>query len=237
MQNQHNLEYSGLKELLITEKYRINYNNFIVERCVKKMASPNGCVDFGAGIGTLSRILEKKLNLSVVCVEIDEENIRYLNNRALKNSRSINDIEEDVDLVFSSNVLEHIEDDVDSLCSIRRKLNSHGVLYLYLPASMLIWSKVDDIVGHYRRYSRSEIKQKLMSSGFEVESIYYADSIGFLAIFLIKLFRCNTDKVVESPKTLKIYDTFIFPLSKFLDAIGLKYLFGKNLIVFAKKID
>ena len=237
MQNESNTKYTGLEELLTTEKNRKNYNRFIVESCLKKVEKPNNIIDFGAGIGTLSEILKQKFNTSPICIEIDEKNIKYLNNRNFENFKNIDDVKGKVDLVFSSNVLEHVKDDFVVLKSINNKLNSNCYLYLYLPANMLLWSEVDESVGHYRRYSRLEIKKKLISAGFEIKSIYYADSIGFMAILIMKLIGYDADKVIESSAILNTYDRYIFPLSKFFDAIGLKFLFGKNLIVLAKKIN
>ena len=236
MQNESNLRYSGLVELQNTENYLNNYNNYIVDQCVKKVRKPNSCIDFGAGIGTLSVLLVKNYGISPICVEIDEENIKFLNTRNLQNFRNINAVKGCVDLVFSSNVLEHIKDDDTVLEAISEKLNISGYLYLYLPANMLLWSELDEIVGHYRRYSRSEIKRKLTSAGFEIESIHYADSIGFFASLFIKLVGFDKNNAIGSPTSLKIYDRYILPFSKFFDAIGLKFFFGKNIVAVAKKM-
>jgi len=237
MQNESNLKYSGLIELQNTENYLNNYNNYIVEQCVRQVEKPNSYIDFGAGIGTLSEILKIKFGVSPICIEIDEENIKYLEDRNLQNFKNFDDVEGGIDLVFSSNVLEHIKDDVSVLQSIKNKLNSNGYLYLYLPANMLLWSELDVNVGHYRRYSRSEIKRKLRSVGFEIKSVHYADSIGFFASLMMKLVGYDSDNGIGSPTSLKIYDRYILPFSKFFDAIGLKLLFGKNIVAVAKKID
>ena len=61
MQNESNSKYTGLEELLAAEKYRNNYNEYIVENCVRQVEKPNSFIDFGAGIGTLSEILKIKL--------------------------------------------------------------------------------------------------------------------------------------------------------------------------------
>ena len=236
MQNKSNLKYTGLEELLAAETYRKNYNKFIVDKCVNQIDKPDSFIDFGAGIGTLSEILKSNLGVSPICIEIDEKNKQYLDNRGFQNFTDIADVHVDIDLVFSSNVLEHIEDDVDILESIYKKLNINGFIYLYLPANMILWSKVDESVGHYRRYSRSEIKIKLQSVGFEIRSAYFADSLGFIAILIMKLFKYNTDKVIESPSSLKIYDRYLFPVSRLLDLLGCKFLFGKNLIIIGQKI-
>jgi len=235
MQNESNTKYTGLEELLAAENYRTNYNNFIVESCIKQVKKPSSLIDFGAGIGTLSLILKEKLNVSPICIEVDQKNTRYLRNRDFQTLKNIEDFEDNTDLIFSSNVLEHIQDDIEILELLRNKLSTDGFLYLYLPANMLLWSKVDESVGHYRRYSRKEIKRKLKATGYKVKSVYYADSMGFLAILVMKLFKYSTDKVIESPASLKSYDSFIFPVSRFLDAIGLKFLFGKNLVIVAQR--
>ena len=55
MQNLDNQKYSGLRELLNIE-LMTNYNNSIVEDSIKNKAHINTIVDYGAGIGTLSKI-------------------------------------------------------------------------------------------------------------------------------------------------------------------------------------
>ncbi|MCA3086086.1 MAG: hypothetical protein ING65_07185 [Rhodocyclaceae bacterium] len=42
-------------------------------------------------------------------------------------------------------------------------------------------------------------------------------------------------KKLGSALDLSLYDRFILPLSSALDAVGFRYLFGKNLLVIAKK--
>ena len=128
MQNKSYKKYSGLNELLAAEKCRPNYNEFIVESCLSRIDNPSSCIDFGAGIGTLSQILKIKLGFSPTCIEIDQINIKYLNNRNLPFFKKIDDVKDKVDLVFSSNVLEHIEDDISTLKSINNKLNPDGIL-------------------------------------------------------------------------------------------------------------
>ena len=54
---------------------------------------------------------------------------------------------------------------------------------------------------------------------------------------MMKLIGYDKDNGIGSPASLKIYDRYILPFSKFFDAIGLKLLFGKNLVAVAKKID
>lgn len=232
MQTKSTKDYSGIDELLSSEVLK-NYNNFIVSKAIKNSNGTSQVVDFGAGIGTLSVIFRQEFEIDTLCVEIDNTNKKYLSERKLKYFDSIEDIEGKSDLIFSSNVLEHIEDDISALVSMKENLRENGKIYLYLPAKMILWSKMDEDVGHYRRYELSEIKEKCERVGLKVVLIHYADSVGFFASLFIKLVGYNSESFIGSVKSLKFYDKWLFPVSKMLDSVGCKYLFGKNLVVVA----
>ena len=236
LQTKNNTEYSGLEELINTEVMK-NYNQSIVAKSVKSSNSLNQVVDFGAGIGTLSLIFKQTYGVDALCVEIDDENKKYLSKRKLNHVNTLHEIDGNVDLIFSSNVLEHIEDDVSVLGNMKEKLNKNGEIYLYLPAKMLLWSRLDEEVGHYRRYELSELRRKCEQVGLKIHILHYADSVGFFASLLMKVVGYNSESGIGSVKSLKFYDKWIFPISKILDNIGFKYLFGKNLILLAKKAD
>lgn len=70
-------------------------------------------------------------------------------------------------------VVEHIEDDLAFLRSIRRLMMEQGRLYITVPAFSFLWSQDDIAAGHYRRYTREGISQVLERAGFEVEFSSY----------------------------------------------------------------
>jgi len=226
--------YSGLEELLNTE-VMANYNLFIVNLAMKNADQAKQVVDFGAGIGTLSLIFRKYFSIEPLCVESDKKNKDYLLQREFKYFDSLQTISGSVDLIFSSNVLEHIEDDISVLKEMSNKLSINGKIYLYLPAKMILWTSLDEEVGHYRRYEINELKSKCQKVGLKIEKLHYADSLGFFASLAMKIFGYNKDGGIGSVSSLKFYDKWLFPISKFLDTIGLKYLFGKNVILIATK--
>ncbi len=231
--NKHkNSDY--MQELLNSEKM-INYNNFIVDNLLKNINLKKNIrlVDFGAGIGTLSLIL-KKNGIDPLCVEIDDEYQKILAKRALE---YFNDLPKDngVDVIFSSNVIEHIKDDQKTINDFYEKLNKNGSLYLFLPAKKILWSKFDVLAGHYRRYELTEIKNKCIKAGFKIKKIRYADSIGFFATLLTKYVGYNSQSGIGSVNSLKFYDKFVVPISLFLDKIGFNFLFGRNLFLIAEK--
>ena len=234
MQNSKNFKYSGVSEKFNMEVMK-NYNNHIFDIGLNYFKKEKRCIDFGAGIGTLSLIFREKFSINPVCVEIDKENIEYLKKRKFKFFKNLKNAPSQNDLIFSSNVLEHIEDDQSTLDLMKKKLKKNGILYLFLPAKMMLWSQMDEAVGHYRRYEYKEIKVKCESAGFKIKTIHYVDCIGFFASLTLKFFGYNANNGLGSRKSIKFYDKYIFPFSKKLDFIGFKYLFGKNLLIIAKK--
>ena len=236
MQNNDNKDYSGLEELLLAETME-KYNNFIVSTAIQNANETNQVVDFGAGIGTLSMIFRERYQVNPLCVEIDELNKEYLAKRNFSFFDSLESISNNSDFIFSSNVLEHIEDDLSILKSMKNNLNQSGKIYLYLPAKMMLWSELDQMVGHFRRYEPSEIRFKCEQVGLKVIKVHYADCLGFFASLLMRLIGYDAKNGIGSIGSLKFYDRWLFPISAFLDKIGCKFLFGKNLILVAQKID
>jgi SAM-dependent methyltransferase len=226
--------YTGLTELQLLEKSLHNYNNFIISTFIKHLsASGRNILDFGAGMGTLSVIwsnLDKSSNIT--CFEIDPRLILLIQQRGLMISTSL-DLGPIFDYVYTSNVLEHIEHDNEALAQIHNALIPNGKIGIFVPANKFLYSHIDKKLEHFRRYSKKELISKVKSSGFTVESCYYVDSLGAFAWLLFKIFKIGIDS--SDSKLLPIYGRLIWPISKFLDKLGLKYLFGKNLILLASK--
>ncbi len=51
-----NFKYTGLAELEKLESNLVNYNTFIVSKFIKHASGRKHVLDFGAGVGTLSKI-------------------------------------------------------------------------------------------------------------------------------------------------------------------------------------
>ena len=236
------LEYHGKEELESIEKDLIFYNKFLVRKflseCNTKLSSQANykILDFGAGIGTLAEIWFKNSSGSKpICLEIDEDQRTEIRKKGFLAVKSLSELSHKIEFVYTSNVLEHIEDDVQALSDLCNSLSDNGTLVIYVPAFQILFSDLDRKVGHYRRYQKRELKSKLRNSGFKIEKIEYVDSIGFFAAFAIRLLGWRELGNLGNSRSLRFYDKFIFPISKSMDFIGFKYLFGKNLYVVGRK--
>jgi len=67
--------------------------------------------------------------------------------------------------------LEHIEDDLAGLCNIYGALSPGGRAIVLVPCGQEIYGQLDVILGHYRRYSISQLRNRFEQAGFAVEQI------------------------------------------------------------------
>jgi SAM-dependent methyltransferase len=72
------------------------------------------------------------------------------------------------DTIVCMNVLEHIEDDRGTLSRFRDLLKPGGKLVLVVPAYRCLYNPLDAHDGHFRRYERAELREKLITAGFSV---------------------------------------------------------------------
>jgi 2-polyprenyl-3-methyl-5-hydroxy-6-metoxy-1,4-benzoquinol methylase len=116
------MDYQGLEELKLIDKYLKNYNEMIVNLFIKKIDKKNcSSLDFGAGIGTLAEIFYQKTSTKPECFEICQASQEILSQKGFKLQNEFLN-EEKYDLIFSSNVLEHIEQDSKIVADLKKIL-------------------------------------------------------------------------------------------------------------------
>jgi SAM-dependent methyltransferase len=72
------------------------------------------------------------------------------------------------DVVGAFDVLEHVDEDERALAGMRRALRPGGGLLLLVPQHPRLWSEMDVVARHVRRYTRRGLVAKVERAGFEV---------------------------------------------------------------------
>ena len=206
-----------------------NYNGYIFNLIYQNIFGEN-ILDFGSGYGIFCQFMAKK-GYQVDGYEINKDAFLESKKRGINTYFELNKINKKFDTITSSNVLEHIQDDVKAINEMRSLLVDEGILILYLPASEIVWTKMDDDVNHQRRYSKKDLHSKLKSSNFEILDSRYVDFIGWFTLITFKIFRI---KPKFNKKLIIFYDKFFFKFLKYLDII-FKKVIGKNILVVARK--
>ena len=239
LQNELSINYSGVQELKNIEQGLQFYSKDLVKKMKKglKIEKNNRVLDFGAGTGQLAEIWRDKYRMNLICLEVDPSLVEILMAKKFKVFQKLDQVQDMFEFVYTSNVLEHIDDDVSTLIDIKNKMLVGGRLVIYVPALPFLFSDLDVSVGHYRRYSKKELIKNVTKAGFEVEDCYWNDSLGVLATLIVKLLGYKGKLNLGGIKSMYIYDRIIYPISKILDLILFKYLIGKNLFLIAKKTN
>jgi glycosyltransferase involved in cell wall biosynthesis/protein-L-isoaspartate O-methyltransferase len=145
-------------------------------------------LEVGAGIGNMTRVMYGRE--LIVATDIGVSYLQILRNRFARNPSiavARLDLNSDdhlaleqyeFDTVVCLNVLEHIEDDRGALARLRDVLVPGGRLLLFVPADQSLYGTIDKQVGHFRRYSREELRQMIESAGFTVDRIVYQNWFG-----------------------------------------------------------
>ena len=139
-------------------------------------------LEIGAGIGNLTKVLIAKRS-RYVATDLDSEHLERLRSRLSHRPRletSLLDASKagdfaalagQMDTVVCLNVLEHIEDDLGTLQNIRSALEPGGRAIILVPEGMSVYGTLDEELGHFRRYSEEQLRQRMTEAGFTVEAM------------------------------------------------------------------
>lgn len=211
-------KYKGVNVLEVLEGAD-SYNKWIADRLKPYIFPP--ALEIGAGIGNISAFFTN-LN-EITLTDFDESLVSELNRRfkGAKNVRTeVLDIQKDFAkiknkfrTVYSVNVLEHIKDDEKALRNIYDLLERKGKVVILVPAKRFAYTDLDKDLGHYRRYEKLELAEKLKKAGFMVKEISFFNAAG-LASWIVR------DKISKGqslrPYQVKLFD-LVVPLLKILE--------------------
>jgi len=204
-------------------------------------------LEIGCGTGFLLECLSKEYpdmhltgsDISLVGLSYALQNV----NKAIFTQFDIINLPyiEEYDLIGAFDVLEHIEDDLLALKKVNQALVCGGGLIISVPQHPFLWSEVDIINKHKRRYMLNEVKLLLRESGFEM--IRTTSFVSFLLpIMLIKRLLIKTRKKQDYLFTElkinaivnKIFE-IVMSFERQLIKAGVNFLYGGSLIVVARK--
>jgi|SRR5947209_15645037 len=223
--------YTGIDNLEVMAE-AVNYNAFLLDLVLRHAGPHDRLLDFGAGAGALA-LPVAAAGYCLSCVEPDATLRARLDEAGLTAHATLNPVPlASLDLIYTVNVLEHIEDDLGTVSALRDRLRPGGRLVVYVPAFPILYSSMDRNVGHLRRYRRAGLGDVLRRAGLAVERVAYQDSLGFLAALAFAALG-NKEGTINRP-ALIAYDRCVFPLSRRLDRIAGRW-FGKNLVAVARR--
>lgn len=213
--------------------------NFHIKYCLGFIRNylSGDVLEIGAGCGSFTRnYFGKKEISSLTLTERDKKNILTLSAKFKKFRKIkvfnglINQVKKKYNAILYLHVLEHIKNDNKEINDAVKKLKKNGFLIILAPAHNKMYSKLDKVVGHYRRYELPFFQKKIKF--INQINLKYLDSAGYLLYFLNKLFFKNED--YPSKFKIFVWDKLFTPISIILDFI-FQYKVGKCILAIYKK--
>ncbi len=219
-QTTEKVEYNGSDNLAIMS-HAVNYNSGLYNWIASDIRPGEAILDFGAGNGEYANRFPLG---SVDAAEIDPDLLPLIKQPIFTD---ISQITKAYDLIYTINVLEHIEHHGVIVKELFAKLKPGGRIKVFVPARQEIFSNMDEHVGHYRRYDKKMVRQILEEAGFRVTYCQYYDFAGYFISLIYKWLGKDGRITKES---IVFYDRLIFPVSRLFDKLTVGQVIGKNVM-------
>jgi ubiquinone/menaquinone biosynthesis C-methylase UbiE len=198
-------------------------------------------IEIGCGIGNFTRLMLDRE--AVVAVDAEPGCIEWLQQR-FPDRPNLRAVACDVmapefselqsfraDSCVCLNVLEHIEHDCDALRRMADVLAPGGVLILLVAASPSLYGRIDELLGHHRRYTRASLSRLARDAGLRVTISYYVNAIGYFGWWTNShILKRDT----QSPAQIQFFDRYIVPVASRVESL-MHPPFGQSLFVVLKK--
>tara|TARA_Y100000310_G_C20663037_1_gene805853 strand:- start:1236 stop:1967 length:732 start_codon:yes stop_codon:yes gene_type:complete len=201
-------------------------------------------LDVGCGTGIILKRFEKYGQVHGIDISLEAINFckkRGLINVKIGDAKKLQYDSNSFDIISINDVLYHkgIKDDVVVLKELFRVCKKGGRLFITDSAMKCLWSKHDLAVHARTRYSKKELKQKLIKSGFKIEKISYFNFFLFPLVFFVRRINNITHRKPSTDigKTIEPLNTLlysIFVLESYLLKV-INFPFGVSIFVVAKK--
>jgi len=223
----------------------------IIKKLISTMNLPKNAKILEVGCGAGGNLLMLSQFGDVFATDFNQKAVDY--SRALNIAKEVEQgkLPEDVafpsekfDLIVAFDVIEHIEEEQETLTVLRNQLKEGGRLFLTVPAYQFLWSKYDEMVHHKRRYTKTSLLEVLNNTKFKTTYISYfnfflSPLVAFTKI-LQKILPQNRDRLASE---LRLTDSIINTILKKIFSIELLFIgrhtlpFGVSIAVIAQSTE
>ena len=206
-----------------------NYYRWVAETI--RPAVGRRVLDVGGGRGSLlSAFLDRE---GLAALDISPDAVAYLRH-SFRDQPKVEVIEGDVtapelvarltakgiDTILCTNVLEHVEADAAMLSAFAAILGpARGRLVLQVPAHTWLYGSLDHAAGHFRRYTRSLVRERLAAAGFHVERARYMNALAIPGWWVAGRVRRQGLQDESSNAQVRFYDRYLIPVARALEAV------------------
>jgi SAM-dependent methyltransferase len=208
-------------------------------------------LELGCGTGFFIRELVKQRHIDITGSDIYLAGLKYAKSKSpdidfVQIDATSNYMHQQFDMIGAFDVIEHIDDDVSVIKNINRSLQPNGLFVVTVPQYQFLWSQLDELVKHKRRYSKTDLITKLEAAGFEIEYQSSFVTVLFPLMLLSRLLDRNKsanqqsseadiENRVKLPNIVNWAFDKLMRIDEFLIRCGFSMPFGGSLLVVARK--
>lgn len=207
-------------------------------------AQPSGkkFLEVGFGTGELLSVIES-LGFTTSGVDINEAartHAKQQSHATLYITSFLRFGHKTYDAIGLFDVLEHQKDDMHFLRHAHTLLKFNGLIFLTVPACPWLWSDIDRLSGHVRRYTKNELSEKLKTSGFRLLWLNYWNVflLPFYAVWkFFSIFIGDSNPTQFVSRIHPVLNIIFFCIITIENKLTLyvPFLFGTSLVVVARK--
>lgn len=198
------------------EKHNYLYNNeeyYLVRARIAKhdyfkyLSSEAKVLEFGCGLGQNIYLLPNRAGYDISKFAVD-----FCKKKGIKATTNLKSIKDNYhDIILCSEVLEHLENPLEALRQMRKKLRFIGTLVLVIPIDK--WNKpnVNDVNKHFYNWNFNTITNLLVKAGFSTVEYEIIRRTGFKILlpfsrisFGLYLFLTKLAAILSDSKHIKI---------------------------------
>ena len=138
-----------------------------------------------------------------------------------------------IDTVLCINVLEHIEQDEAAVATLLSVLAPGGHLLILVPAFASLYSDLDRMAGHCRRYTLRDCP-RLAGAGGNLVKAHYFNAVGGLGWWVNKALRHESLDSGAVNQQILFFDRFVVPVARAVDLVTRRF-FGQSMICVIRK--
>jgi 2-polyprenyl-3-methyl-5-hydroxy-6-metoxy-1,4-benzoquinol methylase len=182
--------YSHIQQVEQTHWWYVARRKIIFDWVLRLLAVyPNPRVlDIGCGTGFNLDYLQSRGYDHVVGLDFSTEALSFCRSRQLTQLICSDGTrpplqQQSFDVILALDLIEHLEDDTQAIRSLANLLKPCGSLFIFTPAFQFLWGLQDEVSHHYRRYTATELRQKLAQAGLSITKLTYTNTFLFPLIW------------------------------------------------------
>jgi SAM-dependent methyltransferase len=217
-----------------------NYTRWVLEVFAPYMGPR--LLEVGTGYGNYRRYMRGVT--AYTSIDVDEAALRRAEAEAADGRYVLGDVASPefsqwiapgtMDAVLCVNVLEHVADESQALRNMYDALAPGGHLMLYVPAFMALYSDLDRLAGHLRRYTRDTMRRRVAPLGGRIVRLEYFNPIGGLGWWVNKFRHVPDLSEAAVNRQIQIFDRYVVPLSRAANHLT-RTFFGQSLVCVVSK--